>query len=108
SPRPARQALAPVNTSSGPVTSRLCTWSNRTISTVRMPLSLAGPDHGSNDENPTFPAMSGLCEIALESLLFAREAEGPVQDAGGVGGVDGADGAGAVQGDADDDVALPA
>jgi len=27
-----------------------------------MPLSLAGANHGSNDENPTFPAMSALAE----------------------------------------------
>src|ERR1700729_3587327 len=40
-------------------------------------------------------------------LALAREAEGPVQDAGGVGPVDGGDGAGAVQGDADDGVAVP-
>ena len=39
----ARQVLAPVNTSSGPVTSRLCTWSNSTISTVRMRPSLTAP-----------------------------------------------------------------
>ena len=31
----------PVRTSSGPVTSRLCTPSNRTISTVRMHLSVS-------------------------------------------------------------------
>src|SRR6185312_14104507 len=55
--RPPRQVLAPVNTSSGPVTSRLCTWSNRTIRTVRMRPSLTGPGHGSNDEYPNFPAI---------------------------------------------------
>jgi len=32
--------LAPANTSSGPVTSRLCTPSNRTITTVRMHVSV--------------------------------------------------------------------
>ena len=53
-----RQVLAPVNTSSGPVMSRLCTSSKRTISTVRMIPSLARPGDGSNDEYPTFYAIA--------------------------------------------------
>src|SRR5712692_2699392 len=40
-------------------------------------------------------------------ILTLALAEGPVQDAGGVEWVRGADGAGAVQGDADDGVAVP-
>ena len=61
SPWWARQVLAPVNTSSGPVTSRLCTSSKRTISTVRMCPSVTRPGDGSNDEYPTFYAItSGL------------------------------------------------
>ena len=44
-------------TSSGPVTSRDCTLSNKTMSTVRTRPSLASPAHGSNDENPTNPAI---------------------------------------------------
>ena len=47
------------NTSSGPVTSRLCTPSNNTISTVRMHLSLALRGDDSNDKYPTFPAIGG-------------------------------------------------
>jgi hypothetical protein len=47
-------------TSSGPVTSRDCTSSNKTIRTVRTSPSLPGLAHGSNDENPTNPAIHFL------------------------------------------------
>lgn len=49
-----------------------------------------------------------LAAAALAGLLLTREAESPVQDAGGIGYVEAADGTRAVQGDADDDVSLPA
>src|SRR6059058_1304920 len=41
------------------------------------------------------------------SSWLTQVAEGPVQDAGGVGRIHASDGAGAVQGDADDGVAVP-
>ena len=52
-------APALANTSSGPVTSRLCTPSNKTISTVRgTSPSVPALGHGSNDEYPTFAAIA--------------------------------------------------
>lgn len=51
---------APAKTSRGPVTSRLCTPSKRTRSTVRwgMPRFFGRGGHGRNDGFPTFPAVA--------------------------------------------------
>src|SRR6267142_5570657 len=43
----------------------------------------------------------------LRVFALTQVAEGPVQDAGRVGGIHAADGAGAMQGNADDGVAVP-
>lgn len=53
-----RKASAPAKTSTGPVTSRLCTSSKRTTRTVRMVSILGGRGDGRNDEYPTFPAIA--------------------------------------------------
>ena len=57
--RPGCAARRPAKTSTGPVTSRLCTPSKRTTRTVRcaMPSILGGGGDGRNDEYPTFPAI---------------------------------------------------
>src|SRR5258707_12573291 len=53
----------------------------------------------------TFLPSDGAAGVRV--LTLTQLAEGPVQDAGRVGGIHAADGAGAVQGNADDGVAVP-
>ena len=73
-----RWLLAPVKTSSGPVTSRLCTLSNRTMRMVRVAMCwmvgcVAG---GSKDVFPTFPVMgTGVRRPTLHEGLPYRHGD---------------------------------